>query len=359
MDMFTDMSTVDVHRVLLSWALIFGAACAAQTGRSDPAPRSSHSSAANQAIRALSILPKSARTCVGQPIQVQYIARLADGSRIPLSATDVTPVGGGVDAAAQPRSDGTWQTSIDPMRSVLAGFRLAAALTRDSSVRGDTVIAPSYECSHMTVALPASDRYNSAEAHVRLGVFATPFYDSVVVAVVEVDGRPPTVMVLAPSEMRSSAIKIQASGKPGAPGRAGRPGAEGASCANGEQGEDGEAGEPGQPGGRVDIIVQDGSPWLANLVAVANLGGHGGAGGPGGLGGRPGVGARQGGTTCNIRAGRSGRPGQPGADGPAGPPPRVTSVISPLLWPGSPIWSDPIARSAIEGLMKYEPKRRG
>ena len=71
-------------------------------------------------------------------------------------------------------------------------------------------------------------------------------------------------------------------------------------------------GSLGQPGGNVDIIVQDGSRWLADLVAVSNPGGRGGAGGAPGAGGRASSTPRQPGSTCNARAGRPGKPGRPG-----------------------------------------------
>jgi hypothetical protein len=35
----------------------------------------------------------------------------------------------------------------------------------------------------------------------------------------------------------------------------------------------------------------------------------------------------------------------------------VTSVLIPLLWQGSPIWSDTVARRSIEELMAYDAKR--
>jgi hypothetical protein len=245
------------------------------------------------------------------------------------------------------------------MRSVLSGFRLSVALVRDPSVRSDTVVAPTNECSHTPIVLPTSDRYHLTTAHVRLGTFVTPFYDSVVVAAVELEGQAPTIVVLGPREMRSGAIKVVAPGKNGAPGRAGRPGADGGACSKGEQGDDGDPGEPGQPGGNVDIIVQDGAPWLADLVAVSNPGGRGGQGGAAGAGGRAGSGARQAaGSTCSTRAGLNGKPGRSGADGPAGSSPRVTSVIFQLLWSGSPIWNDGIARRAIEGLVQLDSTRR-
>jgi hypothetical protein len=346
--------TVSVPRRIL-FALIPAVACAGRSGMSPAAP-------AHTDVSSLTVLPKQARVCPGQQIVVDYLGRRADGSRVELAPGDVSPVSpasrGEGDAEAEPRNDGTWRTSADPMRSVLTGFRLSVALARDTSVRADAVVAPSYECSHTAIVLPTSDRYQLTTAHVRLGTFATPFYDSVVVAAVELEGHAPTLTVLGPREMRPGAIRIVAPGRNGAPGRAGRPGADGGSCANGEQGDDGDPGEAGQPGGNVDIIVQDGSRWLADLVAVSNPGGRGGAGGAPGAGGRANSGPRQAGATCSTRAGRAGKPGRAGPDGPAGSSPRVTSVISELLWSGSPIWNDALARRAIEGLTQFDANRR-
>jgi hypothetical protein len=339
----------------LLFASIAAVACAGRSGMSTASP----AAPTHRDVSALSLLPKLARACPGQVITVDYVGRRADGSRVALTPGDVKPVSrGDSDPEAEPKADGTWRTSPDPMRSLLTGFRLSVTLSGDTSVRADTVIAPSYECSHTPIVLPTSDRYHLTTAHVRLGTFATPFYDSVVVVAVELEGHVPTVTVLGPGEMRPGVIKIVAPGKNGTPGRAGRPGADGGSCSNGEQGDDGDPGEPGQPGGKVDIIVQAGSPWLADLVAVSNPGGRGGEGGAPGAGGRAGSAARQAGSTCTSRAGRNGKPGRPGADGPAGSPPRVTSVISELLWSGSPIWNDGIARRALEGLMQLERNRR-
>lgn len=316
-----------------------------------------------QAMRqaTISIAPV-AGVCPGRQVEATYTEHFPDGSQVKLSARDVrqlTPGGGDSTAVAR---DGSWQTNPDPMRSVLTGFLLSASLARDSSVRGDTVARPSYDCPHDVIKLPASDRFHFTHAYVRLGTFRTPFYDSVVVAVVEMDGGVLGVRVLSPAEMRSGAIKIAALGKAGAAGHSGSSGSAGGDCSNGEQGTDGDPGEPGQPGGQVDIIVQEGSLWLANLVAVSNTGGRGGRGGEGGAGGPAGAqasrtGSGAGGASCRPRPGRPGRSGAQGPDGEPGQPPKVTSAPVPLLWTGSPIWSNPIAKRALDGLMAYEPKK--
>ena len=307
----------------------------------------------------IGIIPQASRVCPGQTVDATYVQRSSDGSRINLSPSDLKQTSPSDAESATMRRDGSWQTSADPMRSVLTGFRLSVTLARDSSVRGDTVVAPAYNCPRATIRLPMGDQRHPTVAYVRLGTFDTPFYDSVVVAVVEVESRVVSIQVLSPKEMRAGAISISAPGKNGAAGRNGRRGADGVDCSKGDDGEDGEPGEPGQPGGEVDIITQGGSPWLADLVAVSNAGGRGGSGGAGGAGGSTGVVGRtsggRGSAACTARAGRPGRTGRPGLDGPPGSS-KVTSVLTPLLWTGSPIWSDATARRTIEGLMSYQRK---
>ena len=295
-------------------------------------------------IRTLAIFPASPHACPGQAIGARYVATLGDGSRVSLARGDLSLLVRRGEAA-EPRSDGSWQTNNQPLASAVSGFQLSAMLASDTSVRADTTIVPTYECIHTSIELPASDQFHPTAAHVRLGTFSTPFYDSVVVAVVETGDGAPIVTLLGPGQMRSGAIKIYAPGKAGRPGKAGNRGADGQACANGENGDDGERGEPGQPGGSVDIIVQNESPWLADLIAVSNPGG------------RAATAPRQSGGACTSRAGRAGRMGEPGFDGPAGFPPRTTYVISSLLWPGSPIWTDAATRWAVEALIAYDTKR--
>jgi hypothetical protein len=256
--------------------------------------------------------------------------------------------------AAEPQDDGAWRTNANPLISAVTGFRLSAALRADSSVHTDTVVAPIYGCLPSSISLAAVDSRDGPTAYVRLGTFRTPFTDSIVVAVVEPPGRGPIVFVLGPSEMRAGAIKVDASGRAGAAGRGGRRGTDGGQCENGDSGEDAEDGAPGTSGGQVNIIVQTDAPWLADLVAVTNLGGRGGAPGRGGVGGRAGTTARaSGGTLCSTKPGRNGRDGQPGPDGIAGPRPRTTTVLPTLLWPGSPIWFDAAMKPTLEQLIEY------
>lgn len=315
-----------------------------------------------QRAATISVIPSASRVCAGQSIEAKYVEQFPDGSRRILSAGDVQQTAGPEDKAATMSRDGSWQTSPNPLRSIASGFRLAVSLARDTSVRGDTLVAPSYECLRTEVRLPPTSLADDGAAYVRLGTFASPFYDSVVVAVVEVETRPVAIAVLSPKEMRSGAIKIFAPGSDGAAGRAGRPGADGIDCSNGDDGEDGFPGGAGMPGRRVTLITQEGAPWLANLVAVSNPGGRGGTGGAGGRGGmaRNGPAGASGrgssSAACRARSGRQGRQGAPGPNGDPGEPPKVTSVLTQLLWSGSPIWSDAAARRALEALIGYERK---
>jgi len=357
------METMSSARPWFSGAALSVALFTAATSHAQTA--SSAGGASNESPRAASItvLPQVSRVCPGQSIDAKYVERFPDGSQANLSPSDIRQIGRGDDQAAAMSRDGSWQTSTDPLRSIASGFRLSVLLARDTSVRGDTVVAPSYECLRTEVRLPPTSVADDRAAYVRLGTFASPFYDSIVVAVVELETRPVGVAVLSPKEMRSGAIKIFAPGNSGAAGRSGRPGADGIDCSNGDDGEDGFPGSPGMPGRRVTLITREGLPWLANLVAVSNPGGRGGAGGAGGRGGmaRNGPAGASGrgssSTACRARSGRQGRQGAPGPNGDPGEPPKVTSVVPQLLWSGSPIWSDAAAKHALEALMAYEQKR--
>lgn len=324
-----------------------------------PGPTSSQSAATKppprRDIRHLTILPSTKTACPGQPIAARYEARLGDGSRVLLGADEVSRLTlRGI--AADPRPDGTWETLANPIGSAATGFRLSAVLSEDPGIHADTVVVPTYQCLRTAIVLPISERYRRTTAHVRVGVFATPFYDSIVVAAVEPEGDAPFVIVLGPDRIRSGALQIAAEGKAGKPGRAGSAGADGGPCEDGEAGTDGDDGEAGEAGGEVDVILEAGVTWLAPMVNVSNSGGRGGSGGPGGRGGR--AGSRSDRPGCNPKAGRSGRAGRSGNDGLPGPYPRTTTVIRSLLWRGSPVWSDSASRAALEALMELDGRRR-
>ena len=340
--------------VLCAAAVVVGACAtlaagptASQSAASEPPPR--------RDIRHLTILPSTKTVCPGQPIAAGYQARLSDASRVLLGPDELSRLTlRGI--AAEPRPDGSWQTHADPIESAVTGFRLSAALSADPEIHADTVVVPTYQCLRTAISLPISDRYRQAKAHVRVGVFATPFYDSIVVAAVEPEGDAPFVIVLGPDRIRGGALQISAEGKSGKPGRAGSAGTDGGPCEDGEAGTDGDDGEAGEAGGEVDVILEAGVTWLAPVVNVSNSGGRGGSGGPGGRGGR--AGSRSDRPGCNPKAGRSGRAGRSGNDGLPGPYPRTTTVIRSLLWRGSPVWSDSASRAALEALMELDGRRR-
>src|SRR5215831_13385027 len=298
--------------------------------------------------RGLNVLPASSRACPGQVVGAKYEVRIAGGANLPLTESDVaTLIRRGT--AAEPSRNGEWQTSADPLASAATGFRLSAALARDTTVKGDTVLVPRYGCRPATWDLGGGPV--GQQAHVRLGTLRTPFYDSVVVAALEVSGRAPVVALLGPDNWHQGAIRVNAAGKDGRAGSRGGAGEMGSECSPGGDGGDGGDGQDGGAGGHVDIIVEAGSQWLADLVSVYNPGGHGGDGGAAGAGGAPGPSPRGSEKTCSPRPGRAGRPGAHGRDGVSGGPPVVTSVPLSLLWSGSPLWSDSTLRSTLSELI--------
>ena len=329
-------------------------ACGASAARVSPPARTSASAPSERRdIRDLAIIPSAKSVCPGQTVQAKYQAILGDGSRVELAGADLSRLAlRGI--AAKPAQNGSWTTSANVLESAVSGFRLSVSLANDPGVHADTVIIPSYSCQRLSIGL--SDRFNDVKAKVRLGVFASPFYDSIAVAVIEPEGGYPVTLVIDPSHMRSRAIQIAAVGKAGAAGGSGNPGNDGGQCEDGGDGTDGDPGEAGQRGGQVDVIVQAEAPWLESLVGVANAGGHGGAGGRGGRAGR--AGSRSGAPSCAPKSGRPGRSGQPGVNGSPGPYPKTTTEPGSLLWHGSPIWFDSTMRAHLEQLIGVVARRR-
>jgi hypothetical protein len=284
-------------------------------------------------------------------IAARYEARRTDGSRVAINPVDLSRFYRSA-AAADPRDDGGWQTDANPFASAISGFALRVVMKSDTAIHADTVVAPSYSCAKTSFTAP-----RSGISYVRLGVFATPFHDSVVVAAFEIGERLPVMVILGPTELRPRVLRVEASGLPGGNGQNGRRAPDTQPCANGADGEDGGAGANGTSGRQVDIIIQSDAPWLADLVHVINPGGRGGAGGSGGMGGRSNTagGGRSG--SCRSTPGRNGRQGRPGTHGSPGPRPRVLNVLYPMLWPGSPIWNDTPTRYALQQLIDYTAKK--
>jgi hypothetical protein len=341
-------------------ALVVGA-CAGGTSRvstatASPTTASPGPATARRDIRDLAIIPSAKSVCPGQPVSVRYQAILGDGSRVDLGQNELSRLAlRGI--AAEPAPNGSWSTSANPLESAVSGFRLSVSLATDPGVHADTVIVPSYTCNRLSIGLPVSDRFNETKARVRLGVFASPFYDSIAVAVIEPEGGYPITLIIDPSHMRARALTVSAVGKIGAAGGPGNPGNDGGQCEDGGDGTDGDPGESGQRGGQVDLVIESEAPWLESLVGVSNSGGKGGAGGRGGRAGRPG--ARANDPPCNPKAGRPGRAGRQGDDGSSGPYPKTTKEPRSLLWHGSPIWFDSTARANLERLIELGAPRRG
>jgi hypothetical protein len=346
----------------VSKAFIFFAGCgvisacaAGTTGGSASTPPSAQAPRVIRDIRDLAIIPSTKTVCPGQPIQARYEAILGDGSRVKLAPNELSRFAlRGI--AALPAPDGSWITSGNPLESAATGFRLSVSLATDPGVHADTVIVPSYNCQRLSFGLTGSDRFTDAKAQVRLGVFASPFYDSIVVAAIERDASLPIVVIVDPSHMRARSLQVSAVGKPGASGTPGNSGNGGGQCEDGSNGTDGYPGESGERGGQIDLVIEAESPWLESLVAVSNSGGRGGAGGRGGLGGRAGPRTNEPG--CHPTPGRSGRAGNPGANGSPGPYPTTAKVERSLLWRGSPVWFDSTSRTNLERLMQLETRRR-
>ena len=325
------------------------------SGVSTSAPPSTNAPLVRRDVRDLEIIPATKTVCPGQPISVRYRALLGDASRVDLTSNDLSSLAlRGI--AAQPTANGSWNTSANPLESAVSGFRLSVSLATDPGVHADTVIVPSYNCQRLGIGLPVSDRFNDTRAKVRLGVFASPFYDSIAVAVVEPEGGYPITLLIDPSHMRGRAIQVAAVGKTGATGGAGADGNDGGQCEDGGDGTNGEPGDSGQRGGQVDLVVQAEAPWLESLVGVTNSGGRGGAGGRGGRAGR--AGSRTNDPACTPKPGRPGRAGQGGPEGGSGPYPKTTKEPASLLWHGSPIWFDSTARANLEQLIELTARRR-
>lgn len=347
------MHTVGSTRVFAGVVLLLAATACASGSSSSASPAPAPVQAGSFAdVRRLALLPRSPSVCPGELIPARYEATRADGARLEVTPADLSKFYRSADAA-DPRDDGGWQTAANPFASVISGFALRVVLRADTAIHADTVVVPSYSCAKTTFDASRS----IGPSFVRLGVFATPFHDSIVVAAFEVAEQPPVMVILGPAELKPGVIRVDASGRQGARGQNGRRAPDTQPCQNGADGENGGDGGDGGMGRQVDIIVQSDAPWLVDLVRVVNPGGRGGDGGTGALGGRANTsgGGRAG--SCASRPGRNGRSGRPGSHGGPGPRPRVLNVLPSMLWSGAPIWSDTQTRYALQKLIDYTAKK--
>lgn len=251
-------------------------------------------------VRGLRVLPGANTACPGQLIRARYVADLTDGSTRELTTRDLTfVVRSGT--AAEANGDGTWATDPDPVISAVSGFRLRAAVRGTPASAAETTVVPDYGClsRNIFVALPLRTCTTSIECSrlphtpdvtVRVGIFRTPFHDSVVVATFEVFGRVIRPLMLDPRFQAPNSVVIRARGEAGAQGGTGTSGTAGQSeCSTGGQGGPGQAGGDGGTGGTVTFVVQDSRIALLQLFDIQNSGGPGGPGGNGGPGGRGGA----------------------------------------------------------------------
>jgi hypothetical protein len=278
-------------------------------------------------VRALWLDPGDARACPGEQIKATYTAvlddssfRVIDGAN--LRALDRTGVN------VRPGADGSWDTESEPLISAMTGFHLRAVLHDHPATSADTTVAPTYDCPRKLIGLTAN-AFNGPAVTVRLSQFRSPYYDSLVVIAVDVEGRPTTYVLLGPAQMTHNSVQLSASGGSGDTG--GSRGV-GLGC---------EMGRPGGMGGRFTVYVEAGRQSLLDLIVTTNAGGSGGSGG-----------------ICYRDSDgkyHSAPSGPPGEDG---PPRQVREVPLNELWQSSPTWADDASRKAISALIEYTARRR-
>lgn len=346
-------------------------------------------------IRALKITPASNSACPGGVVPVQYAAVFTDGTERVFASRGTTT--GGLDPKvltfASPTAtmgvDGRMETSADPLASVIKGFPIRVSLVGNPSVSAETTIVPTYEClpraitaigGSPTKVCAAASNGRLSDDHcdlvpriargskegavpatnfsVLLGVVRTPFFDSLLVGVVDVPGDRPIVM-LVPAPIKPGILMVTAPGRNGTPGMAGRGGELSESCSSGGSGQNGEDGHPGGDGPTLSLFVQDDNEALQAVVIARLEGGQGGAGGPGGQGGAGGVEYNKdpvtGKQSIKCRGTTRGSNGAPGNQGVQGRDGSIASGALPLasLFQQSALWQDPTRRAELSELLEY------
>ena len=295
-------------------------------------------------IRDIEITTTPAAVCPGAAIQASYQAVIDDGTRVPFvhSYDKKHPPRLHVvflqltSAEASGTKDANWVTNGDPLLTASTGFRLTATLKAKPSITHTIVVPPDYSCAPRAFSFSgAAGRVSRGgdagpDVTVRLGRGHSPYYDSLIVASIEVGIQPPFfVLYDARTIPPADFLQVESRGGPGGPGIAGPRGGDGSDGAsgcpaqpggNGGAGGNGGRGGPGGEGGHVTIIVPAEEPFMAGLVTargVGGPGGPGGKGGPGGSGGRGGA-AVGGSDQRQCARGADGTEGRRGADGPLG-----------------------------------------
>lgn len=293
-------------------------------------------------IRELRMTTTYPRACPGGLIQANYEALLADQSLVPFSRTYDKKYPPRLHVVflertspdAVPQEDGDWVASPDPLATVNTGFRLTATMFAKSTITRTLIIPPDYGCMRHSFGFigeagaAGQPGNNGPDVTVRLAVLASPFYDKLFVAGIQVGLAPPFYVLGDATNLPPAAwLQIESrggrggAGVQGPAGTDGTAGAAGCPAQAGGPGGNGGYGAPGGQGGRggrISVIVPIDNPLLAGLVDAHSPGGSGGPGGPGGAGGRGGAGGK-GGTDASNRRCADASDGSPGQTGPGGP----------------------------------------
>jgi hypothetical protein len=308
----------------------------------------------------LKIRPASGQAlfCPGAPFNVEFVAKLKDGStcsNLNADAGCMNQKNTVIDpqvlrlSGSNGRVQGQgWVTDSDPLKTADTGVRLRGWL--EQALNGQTFksaeteldMKPVYECKAQANYSPANGREDGSNGAagpmitIAITSLSTPFYPDA--ALIRVESGTLRDYFISPSADKP--IRITATGQPGARGRQGAPGADGRAgdsgpgeCKNGINGTAGVAGVAGGRGGdggagaTIKVILdENNADKLKGRLLIANPGGPGGEGGLGGPGGRGGPGGAAGAKPANApadcapKAGDAGPDGATGANGPRGNP---------------------------------------
>ncbi len=321
--------------------------------------------------------------CPGTDLSASYAAILSDGTALPFATRydEDNPPTLHVSflerssMEAEPKSNGGWEAGVDPLASLMDGFRLRAVMKADPSLAATARVEPRYDClPHVFEFVGASGRTGRTgrpgpDVIVRADVVSSPFYERLFVASIQVGDAPPRYVladfeVIPPSDWLVIASRGGRGGR-GVGGTAGEHGAngnDGCPAGNGGAGGAGGNGGPGGAGGsggHISVFVPDDQPLLAGLIETHADGGEGGKGGAPGAGGPGGEGGK--GVTSNRRVtcedGISGPSGPDGSEGPggargaAGPRPQIVTVPADRVFGARP-------HPVIQELIDYNSDRR-
>jgi len=318
--------------------------------------------------------------CPGEPIKIQVIASLNDGTQCSNvdaatgcmgqkdAVIDVSQIRVEGSAGALTRNDEalTWLPARDALVTAETGLKLQSWLedTQNGQVLKSKIaeahLRPDYHCMEENVFSsnkplpPGQNGGPGPDLKVAATTFSTPYYPEA--ALIRVDYAGGHTYIVAP--LGQKPIKIISKGQNGAQGvtgpagrngQTGRDGGgrtssrdgDGASAAGGgmggakacKPGAHGTGGTPGGPGGKggnggdggsVQLILDEAvadklKPWIV-VESAGGAAGPGGNGGPGGMGGKGGLAALPTGEPCSGQQGQNGPDGAPGTNGAPGLP---------------------------------------